>query len=226
LYITYKIKMKKYLFIFIAISFYSAAPAQLENTRWKTTLRLDDKMLNVIVDFIKDTVALYTVSDSIVIEKMTYTKTNALFTLLKIEGQSDCDNGTPGEYAFTIKGDSLFLRLLKDECYDRYSVLQNTKWKKWKSYPGIKVDEAVLKQYTGVYAHDEAHPITISLQNGILYAEGPNNGLPKSPFTPVTASKFFLRIAGVEIDFIKDANGNVFKLISHEEKDFELKKIK
>ncbi|MEO5592785.1 MAG: DUF3471 domain-containing protein [Chitinophagaceae bacterium] len=218
--------MKKYLFVSIALLFYATAPAQLENTRWKTTLTIDEKALNVIIDFKKDTVVLYTTADSILIEKMTYTKTNALFTLLKIEGQSDCDNGTPGEYAFTIKGDSLLLKLLKDDCYDRYSVLQHTKWKKWKSYPGIKVDEAILKQYTGVYAHDEAHPITISLQNGILYAEGPNNGLPKSPFTPITASKFFLGIAGVEMDFIKDANGQVFKLISHEEKDFELKKIK
>lgn len=78
----------------------------------------------------------------------------------------------------------------------------------------------------GVFALDEGHPITISLNQGVLYAEGPNNGLPKSPFTTETQTKFFLRIAGVKMDFVKDANGKVVKLISHEAKDQELKKIK
>ena len=63
------------------------------------------------------------------------------------------------------------------------------------------------------------HPITINLNQGVLYAEGVNNGLPKSPFTTVTQTKFFLRIAGVEMDFVKDANGKIVKLISHEAKD-------
>lgn len=99
-------------------------------------------------------------------------------------------------------------------------------WKKWKDYPGIKIDESILKQYVGVYEVDEAHPINITVENGTLYAEGPNNGLPKSPFIAITEAKFFLRIAAVEMDFVKDAKGNVIKLISHEEKDYELKKVK
>lgn len=181
--------------------------------------------LNTLMDFRKDTVLIYTVADSNLIERMTYTSDDTSFTLLKIDGQSDCYK-EPGKYHFAITGDNLVLKLLADECYDRYSVIQNTTWKKWKDYPGLKVAESILKTYTGVYAVDESHPITISLYNGVLYAEGPNNGLPKSPFIPVTESKFFLRIAGVEMDFIKDANGKVVKMISHEEADHELKKIK
>jgi len=84
----------------------------------------------------------------------------------------------------------------------------------------------LLKQYAGVYGLDPAHPITISLEQGILYAEGPNNGLPKSPFSAITESKFLLRVAGVEMDFIKDEKGNVIKIISHEDKDYELKRMK
>ncbi len=157
---------------------------------------------------------------------MTYQHDDSSFTVFKTEGQSDCGNSMPGKYRYTIKGDSLMMELIKDDCYDRYNAIENTKWVKWKDYPGIKVDEAILKQYTGVYGLDEAHPVTISLEHGVLYAEGPNNGLPKSPFTPVTASKFFLKIAGVIMDFVKDSTGNIIKIISHEEKDYELKKIK
>jgi Domain of unknown function (DUF3471) len=218
--------MKKICLLVITASLFSASFAQLANTRWKTTLHIDGQTPNVIFDFKKDTVSLYNVADSALIETMTYTKNDTSFIVTKTDGQSDCDNGSVGKYGFTIKADTLFLALLKDDCYDRYSVIQNTKWTKWKEYTGIKVDEAILKKYTGVYQHDEGHPITISLNNGVLYAEGPNNNLPKSRFTPITESKFFLRIAAVEMDFIKDSNGNVVSLISHEAKDFELKKIK
>ena len=216
--------MKKYFSLLIVMALFTSAFAQLKNTRWKTTLQINGPV-NAILDFKKDTVLLYTVADSNMIERMIYTKDDTSFTLVKIDGQSDCYN-SPGKYAFSVKGDELSLRMVKDDCYDRYSVIQNTVWKKWKDYAEVKVDDAILKQYVGVYALDEAHPVTISLDNGVLYAEGPNNGLPKSPFTPVTESKFYLRISGTEMDFIKDASGKVNKMISHEQQDYELKKIK
>jgi len=217
--------MKKVFLVFIAAFLFTAAFAQLENTRWKTRLNINGPV-NALMDFKKDTVSLYTVADSSIIEIMKYEHDDSSFTLLKIDGQSDCDNSVPGKYHYSIKGDSLVIQLLKDDCYDRYNTIENTRWKKWKDYPAIKVGEALLRQYTGVYGLDPAHPITISLEQGILYAEGPNNGLPKSPFYPITESKFFLRIAGVEMDFVKDEKGNVIKIISHEDKDYELKKIK
>jgi len=216
--------MKKNYFLFVATFLLNAAFAQLENTRWKTTLQIDGQV-NTLMDFRRDTILMYTVADSNIIERMTYTSNDTSLTLVKIDGQSDCYK-EPGKYRFTITGDNLLLKLLADDCYDRYSVIQNTTWKKWKDYPEIKVAESILKTYIGVYAFDELHLITISLNNGVLYAEGPNNGLPRSPFTPVTQSKFFLKIAGVEMDFVKDANGKVVKMISHEETDHELKKIK
>ena len=216
--------MKKNSLLFVATFLLNAAFAQLESTRWKTMLQIN-RPVNTLMDFRKDTVLIYTVADSNIIERMTYTSDDTSFTLVKIDGQSDCYQ-EPGKYRFAITGDNLLLKLLADECYDRYSVIQNTTWKKWKDYPGIIVPEAILKTYTGVYAFDESHLITISLNNGVLYAEGPNNSLQKSPFTPVTQSKFFLKIAGVEMDFVKDANGKVVKMISHEETDHELKKIK
>ena len=211
---------------FSAFSIFSSSLfAQLDNTRWKATLIIDEPV-NVIFDFKKDILSLYTVADSTMIETMNYTKDDTSFTLTKIDGQSDCDNSTPGKYRFKIKNGKIEIKMISDDCYDRSSVIDNTTWTKWKEPVEVKVNDAVLKQYVGVYELDDAHPISVTFEGGRLYAEGPNNGLPKSPLIAESNTKFFLRIAGVEWDFIKDANGNVVKLISHEEKDYELKKIK
>ena len=217
--------MKKISFLLLAFLASSSVFAQLENTRWKSTVTINGPE-NVIFDFKKNTVALYRVADNSMIETMTYTHNDASFTLKKVEGQSDCDNTTPGKYSFKITHKKMLIKLIKDECSDRSSVIDATQWSVWKEPVAIKVDEAILKQYVGIYEMDAAHPITVTLEKGILYAEGPNNKLPKSPLIPESNSKFFLRIAGVEWDFVKDAKGNVIKLISHENKDYELKKIK
>ena len=217
--------MKKIMFFFAFSIFSSSLFAQLDNTRWKATLIIDEPV-NVIFDFKKDILSLYTVADSTMIETMNYTKDDTSFTLTKIDGQSDCDNSTPGKYRFKIKNGKMEIKMISDGCYDRSSVIDNTTWAKWKEPVEVKVNDAVLKQYVGVYELDDAHPISVTFEDGRLYAEGPNNGLPKSPLIAESNTKFFLRIAGVEWDFIKDVNGNVVKLISHEEKDYELKKIK
>jgi hypothetical protein len=212
--------------IFIILSMFTTTLfAQLENTRWKTKLIIDN-LINVIFDFKKDTASVYNLADSNVIETMSYTANDSSFTLLKIDGQSDCDNSTPGKYSFTIKNDSIFMKMISDDCDDRSSVINNTGWKKWIEHTDVKIDDDVLKQYAGVYELDKAHSITISFENGHLYAEGPNNGLPKSILTAEGNSRFYLRIADIEFNFVKDSNGNVIKLISHEERDYELKKVK
>ena len=209
--------MKKSIVVFILAIFTTTVFAQLENTQWKTRVTIDNPV-NVIFDFKKDTVTLYNLADSSTIEIMSYTTNDSSFTLFKIDGQSDCDNSTPGKYSFTIKNDSMFMKLISDDCDDRSSVINNTEWKKWKERANVKVDDDILKQYTGVYELDEAHPITITFESGNLYAEGPNNGLPKSILTAEGNSRFYLRIADAEFDFVRGPNGNVIKLISHEEK--------
>ena len=207
----------------IAIASLSAV-AQLKNTRWKGTIKGDNPR-NVILDFKADKVILYTVSDSEIVETMTYTMSENSFTVTKIDGQSDCDNSTPGKYSFKMEGGAMFIKLVNDPCGDRSSALDATKWTKWKDHPEVKVDESVLKQYVGVYEFDAQHHLTITLENGRLYIEGPNNNLPKSPLISESKTKFFLKLAGVEIDFVKDASGKVVKFISHEEQDQEVRKI-
>jgi hypothetical protein len=217
--------MKNTLLLGIGLLLITALNAQLENTRWKTILHIPNPT-GAILDFKKGKATIYTVADSSIIETMSYTQKGNTVTLTKLSGQSDCSDGSPGQYSFTVNGDNMFCKLVKDDCQDRYTSIQNTKWMKWKVYPGIKVSEGMLKTYTGTYQRDAAHPIIISLDKGVLYAEGPNNQLPKSPMAAITSSTFFLRIAGVKMDFVKDAGGKVVKLISHEETDMELRKLR
>jgi hypothetical protein len=199
--------------------------AQLNNTRWKGTIKGDNPR-NVILDFKKNEASVYTVSDSEMVETMTYTRDDTSFTVKKIDGQSDCDNTVTGKYKFRIVKDSMFVKLVSDPCDDRSSALDQTKWIKWKDHPEIKLSESILKQYVGEYEFDAQHHIIVTIENGHLYIEGPNNNLPKTPIYPETETKFFVKLAGVELDFVKDKNGKVTKFISHEEKDYELKKIK
>ncbi|HWB28447.1 MAG TPA: DUF3471 domain-containing protein [Chitinophagaceae bacterium] len=198
--------------------------AQLANTQWKSTVIIGNPV-GVILDFKKDSCSLYTVGDSTIIEIMTYKATDTVLTVVKVEGQSDCDITTPGKYRYNIQNNLLTLQLLADDCEDRSTVIADTKWKPWIIPPEVKVSEAILRQYVGTYEMDSTHPIYITLDNGRLYAEGPNNQLPKSPLTAESNTRFFLRIAGVSFDFVKDAGGKVVSFISHEDKDYELKKV-
>jgi hypothetical protein len=217
--------MKKIILIFLSAILVSSVTAQLKNTKWKGTIKGDNPR-NVILDFKKDTLVLYTVSDSEIVEKMTYTIDNASFTVKKINGQSDCDIASPGKYGFRIANDKMSIKLIADACTDRSSALDTTKWQRWKNHIEVKVSANVLAQYVGLYEFNPQHQLTVSLENGRLYIEGQNNNLPKSQLIPESNTKFFLKIAGVEIDFVKDVNGKVIKFISHEEEDHDVKKIK
>jgi len=199
--------------------------AQLSHSSWQGTVRGDNPR-NAILNFRKDTLLLFAVSDSSLIESMTYSIKDMVLTLQKIEGQSDCDNSTIGKYKLSINGGTLIVKMISDPCADRSTALDSTKWRKWKEHPEVHVDEAILRQYTGEYEFDAGHHIFITLEKGYLQAEGPNNNLPKSSLYPESKTKFFLKIAGIEIDFAKNDKGEVTKMISHEEQDHELKKIR
>jgi hypothetical protein len=217
--------MKTIIFILFASIASASSFAQLQNTSWSGTIKGDNPR-NAILSFKKDTVTLYTVSDSEVVERMTYIISGSSFTVKKIDGQSDCDNTNPGKYGFVFKDGKMIVTLSSDACSDRSTALDATKWRKWKAHPEVKVSENILKQYVGVYEFDPQHHLTITLENGRLYIEGPSNNLPKSPLVSESNTKFFLKLAGVELDFVKDANGKVAKFISHEEDDHDVKKIK
>jgi hypothetical protein len=157
---------------------------------------------------------------------MTYTVKDSVITFKKVGGESDCDEATIGAYTFYVKDNALYFHLKSDDCDDRSGVLDNTRWVPWVIPAEVKLPDAVLQQYAGTYQLDDAHPIYITVEGGRLQAEGPNNGLPKSPLYAQTETRFYIRVADVVWDFVKDAGGKVTSVISHEEKDYELKKVK
>lgn len=218
--------MKKYILIFIAIAAMGSLHAQLTNTQWKARITTDGGTMNVIFDFKKDTCQVLRLFDDGVIETMSYTVKDSTIAFKKIDGQSDCDESTIGTYKFTVKDKTLDFHMVSDDCDDRSTVVDNIKWAPWIIPAEIKLPDAVLQQYVGTYQVDDAHPIYITVEDGRLQAEGPNNGLPKSPLYAESETKFFIRVAGVEWDFVKDASGKVTSVISHEEQDYTLKKIK
>jgi hypothetical protein len=122
--------MKKIFLLLVVIIGGLAANAQLAKTKWKGTLQLDNP-LEVIFDFGKDSLFVYTLADNSALETMTFTDSDKVLTIKKVYGQSDC-NETEGKYKYEIKNDELVLTLVSDDCTGRSSVLNNTKWGKTK----------------------------------------------------------------------------------------------
>jgi uncharacterized protein DUF3471 len=199
--------------------------AQLSHTKWKTTILLDAPK-NVIFDFGKDTLTVYTIADSVLVETMKYTDKDQVLTMTKISGQSDCDDATSGSYRYAIDHDTIRITMVSDPCTDRSSVVDGSKWFRWKNYKEVQVDAATLQRYVGTYELDPSHQVIVTMENGTLMMEAPNNNLPKLPIMPIGKSKFFLKLAGVEFDFVSDGQGKVIEMISHEDKDYHLKKVK
>ena len=118
--------MKKSLIIIFSTFLVSIATshAQVTNTKWKGILNLDGPT-QVIWQFDKDTVQIFNISDSSLVEKMTYKTEPGFFMITKVSGISSCDTSTIGKYKFSIRSDSLFIAPFTDPCNDRASAVSN-----------------------------------------------------------------------------------------------------
>jgi len=216
--------MKKILAIVLLLLIYSGANAQLTNTKWKGVLKIQDD-IPTIFDFGKDTLTLTTYANNVLIEDMTCAIADSILTLKKISGQSDCDQEV-GKYKFSIKGDVLSLKLFSDACGDRSSVLDKLSLTRFEWPTVVNVDEAILKQYPGVYVMDDQHKIIITFENGKLMAYSPTNMVAKTKLYPASDTKFYFHYADVNLDFVKGGDGKPVKLVVHQDgKDFDWKKI-
>lgn len=216
--------MKKLTTTALLLFVICGAQAQLINTKWKGVLKIQDD-IPTIFDFGKDTLTLTTYANNVLIEDMTYKVTDSILTLKKISGQSDCDQEI-GKYRFSVKGDVLSLKLVSDACEDRSSVIDNTSFTKFEWPAVVNVDEAVLKQYPGVYALDNQHKITITLENGKLMADSPTNLVAKTKLYPASNTKFYFHYADINLDFVNGPDSKTTKLVVHQDgKDYDWKKI-
>lgn len=121
--------MKK-MFLIVLIAVISASVnAQFANSKWKSTLQLDNPV-DVIFDFKSDTLEAIVVMDNSSLETMKYSTKDGILSIQKITGQSQCSSTTVAKYKYELKEKELYLTLVEDDCYDRYSVLDKTKWVK------------------------------------------------------------------------------------------------
>jgi CubicO group peptidase (beta-lactamase class C family) len=111
---------------------------------------------------------------------------------------------------------------------DLSAIVFNRPYTLWQTHIALKVDNTILQQYVGTYTLDGKVKVFITLKGGQLYAESnSSNGIPKLPIYPKSQNEFFLKDFNAVFAFVRDADGNVSKFISHESgKDIEFKKIK
>ncbi len=121
--------MKKIIFILLVSVASVSAHSQLANTKWKDTLKLENPM-EAEFDFAKDTLTVTATADGSLVETMTYTVKDNVFTITKVSGQSDCDGTTTGKYKFEIKGNEMYITMVSDDCNDRATVLDKNKFVK------------------------------------------------------------------------------------------------
>ena len=85
----------------------------------------------------------------------------------------------------------------------------------WQPRQQQKVEEAVLKQYAGLYKLNKRIGLSITYSNGQLFMKGTGaSTAPELPMLSETENKFFLRDFNTTFTFLKD--GDHFRLLVHE----------
>ena len=89
----------------------------------------------------------------------------------------------------------------------------------------MAVDADVLKQYTGEYELAPNFILTVSLEEGKLMVQATGQG--KAELFAEKENFFFLKVADIQVEFIKNADGKTDKLILHQGgRDTTAKRIK
>lgn len=79
-----------------------------------------------------------------------------------------------------------------------------------KDTPNVKVNEDILKKYTGSYQLGPGWAVTITLENGQLQTQA--NGENKFPMDSKSDSTFWINAYGASMTFLKDSKGEVNSL--------------
>jgi hypothetical protein len=126
--------MKKILLVLSPLLFciIPVIHAQIANSKWKGTLKMDT-ITPVIWHFGKDTVRVIQISDSSLVETMTYKTEHGYLYLTKITGVSSCDTKVVGKYKIEIRNDNLYITLAEDACEDRSSAINSDPYQRVKT---------------------------------------------------------------------------------------------
>jgi CubicO group peptidase (beta-lactamase class C family) len=107
-------------------------------------------------------------------------------------------------------GESIFKEMLGKIIGDVYTPYD---WENYTPYkPVVKAADTALSQYPGVYAADSAKAV-VTMEAGQLKVEMEKGGLPKSNLYMEKTDLFFLKMAAIQFQFIRNAAGNIEKMI-------------
>ena len=108
--------MKKILFVALLLALSTATlKAQLANTKW-TGIVTAGEQVTVIWDFKKDTVQVFMLPDSTLMETMIYHVEDKNITFQKVSGTSPCPNSVIGKYKLELKDDKMLITPIEDDC--------------------------------------------------------------------------------------------------------------
>ncbi|MFI5162066.1 MAG: serine hydrolase [Sphingobacteriales bacterium] len=108
------------------------------------------------------------------------------------------------------------------------AIMFNEPYSLWENRTEIKAGNDILKQYAGVYRFDAEHSLVVTFKNSKLFIEAsnPNDKLPKLELHAESETKFYIKEAQLQFEFVKDNDS--FKLVTYNVrgKDAEWIKIK
>jgi CubicO group peptidase (beta-lactamase class C family) len=105
------------------------------------------------------------------------------------------------------------------------AILHNKPYEIPKEKIVMAVDSAVLKQYTGEYELAPNFILTITLEEGKFMVQATGQG--KAELFAEKENFFFLKVADIQVEFIKNVDGKTDKLILHQGgRDMPAKRIK
>ncbi len=108
----------KYLLMFsffLLCSFFANSQIKLTDTKWEGEANVPKPML-IRFEFRRDTLEM--IYNGRIVERMNYTLKADTMTLVKLSGSSPCKEEI-GQYKVTIKGETLYIALISDDCMGR-----------------------------------------------------------------------------------------------------------
>jgi len=107
-------------------------------------------------------------------------------------------------------GESIFKEVLEKIIGDVYTPFE---WENYTPYkPIVKSVDTALTRYVGVYAADTVKAV-VTLQAGQLKVEMEKGGLPKSNLYMEKPDLFFLKMAAIQFQFVRGADGTIDRMI-------------
>ncbi|HKF46879.1 MAG TPA: serine hydrolase [Terracidiphilus sp.] len=87
----------------------------------------------------------------------------------------------------------------------------------WPNFSGkmmVELDPSILEKYAGTYDLAPSSSLTFTVEGNQLF--GAMNQQGKTPIFAESETRFFLKMADVQIDFVKDGQGQVTGLVVHQ----------